>query len=74
MSGGDDGANDSASVPLTRETFAGAGLEVEELELSRLAEPARLLQAMLFRLRSSHLPSEPAVVFQPAPEPPPDRP
>lgn len=45
--------------------FARAGLALEAAERARLAEPARLFEALLEQLRAAPAEAEPAVIFVP---------
>lgn len=51
----------------TDDPFTRAGLALDAAERARLAEPARLLEALLARVRDGAGSAEPAVIFVPPP-------
>lgn len=55
----------------TDDPFTRAGFPLSEAERARLAEPAKLLEALLARVRAGAGQGEPAVIFVPpaAPRP-----
>ncbi|WP_161988276.1 hypothetical protein [Elioraea sp. Yellowstone] len=49
----------------TEDPFTRAGLPLDAAERTRLGEPARLLEALLARVRDGAGQGEPAVIFVP---------